>query len=126
MGKRGRGRGSCRHGAANAAACPGLRGTQHSLWKSSWQMLATAWAAGGPCRGLVQRVGGGGIREPLAVQNPASLVEVLGLLGGHTLVLSTRPGDPAQGDEATGGGQQLVNPNWICLMHPVKAQGSTS
>lgn len=84
-------------------------------------MLATAWAAGGPCRGLAQSGGGGGICEPLAVQNPSSLAEVLGLLGGHTLVLPTRPGDPAQGDKATGGGQQLAYPDWICLMHPVKA-----
>lgn len=88
------GRGILSHGATNAAACPGRRGTQHSLWKSSWQMLATAgqW---GDLAGVWACGGGGGIHESFGVQNPFSLVEVLGLLSGHTLVLPTGPRDVA-------------------------------
>lgn len=60
-------------------------------------MLAIARAAGGPRRSLAHSVCGGGVREPLAVQNPASLAQVLGLLSGLPLVLPSRPGDKATG-----------------------------
>lgn len=39
------------HRATGAAACPQLRGSQRALWKSSWQMLATAPGRRGPCGG---------------------------------------------------------------------------
>lgn len=58
---RDRGAAMGRHGRGFSAMVPLTllpaqgRGTQHSLWKSSWQMLATAWAVGGPHRGLGMR-----------------------------------------------------------------------